>query len=321
MTDPADPARFDLGTPELDRLRATEFAHLDRDGHRYFDYTGAGLAGSGQLAAQCDLLARHTLGNPHSHNPTSTPSTQLIERARERVLEFFGATDHVCIFTANATAALKLVGESFPFAADRPYVLGADNHNSVNGIREYARGAGAPVAVAPLLRPSLRLDHEALGELLAAPPGGRPGLFALPAQSNFSGVQHPLGLVDFARERGWRVLLDTAAFAPTNALDLSEVAADFACISFYKMFGLPTGVGALLARRDALAELRRPWFAGGTISMASVAADAHRLTPGTRRLRGRHSQLRSHPRGGLRPGRHRARRPRHGPRAGRGRHR
>jgi molybdenum cofactor sulfurtransferase len=37
------------------------------------------------------------------------------------------------------------------------------------------------------------------------------------------------------------------------------------------------GVGCLLARREALAKLRRPWFAGGTIWVASVLADWHKL--------------------------------------------
>jgi selenocysteine lyase/cysteine desulfurase len=52
-------------------------------------------------------------------------------------------------------------------------------------------------------------------------------------------------------------------------------------LSFYKMFGYPTGVGALLARRSALQKLHRPWFAGGTISWASVLAESHTLSPGS----------------------------------------
>lgn len=52
-------------------------------------------------------------------------------------------------------------------------------------------------------------------------------------------------------------------------------------LSFYKMFGSPTGVGALLARQAALAKLRRPWFAGGTITVASVGADHHYLASGS----------------------------------------
>jgi selenocysteine lyase/cysteine desulfurase len=39
------------------------------------------------------------------------------------------------------------------------------------------------------------------------------------------------------------------------------------------MFGYPTGIGALIARREALAKLRRPWFAGGTITVASVQGE------------------------------------------------
>src|SRR5205807_1605049 len=75
------------------------------------------------------------------------------------------------------------------------------------------------------------------------------------------------------------VLLDAAAFVPAHALSLRAHPADFVAISFYKMFGYPTGVGALIARRDALAMLQRPWFAGGTVEYASVQLERHRLRP------------------------------------------
>jgi molybdenum cofactor sulfurtransferase len=76
------------------------------------------------------------------------------------------------------------------------------------------------------------------------------------------------------------VLLDAAAFVPTNRLDLSEVHPDFVSLSFYKMFGYPTGVGALIARKQALAKLTRPWFAGGTITVASIQGDTYFLHEG-----------------------------------------
>jgi selenocysteine lyase/cysteine desulfurase len=60
------------------------------------------------------------------------------------------------------------------------------------------------------------------------------------------------------------VLLDAAAFVPTNRLDLQVHSPDFVVMSFYKMFGYPTGVGCLLVRNETLATLRRPWFGGGT---------------------------------------------------------
>jgi len=50
------------------------------------------------------------------------------------------------VFTANATGALKLVGESFPFTEGSTFVYGVDSHNSVTGIREFAMQKGARVA-------------------------------------------------------------------------------------------------------------------------------------------------------------------------------
>jgi selenocysteine lyase/cysteine desulfurase len=73
------------------------------------------------------------------------------------------------------------------------------------------------------------------------------------------------------------VLLDAAAYLPASRLDLSQVHPDFVPVSWYKVFGYPTGVGCLVARREALARLRRPWFAGGTIAVASVLGDWHSL--------------------------------------------
>ena len=69
------------------------------------------------------------------------------------------------------------------------------------------------------------------------------------------------------------MLLDAAAFVPTNRLDLSRWHPDFVCLSFYKMFGYPTGIGALLMRRTMADRMQRPWFAGGTIQIASVQGD------------------------------------------------
>jgi selenocysteine lyase/cysteine desulfurase len=46
------------------------------------------------------------------------------------------------------------------------------------------------------------------------------------------------------------------------------------------MFGWPTGVGCLIARRNALAKLERPWFSGGTIVAAFVQREYYDFAPG-----------------------------------------
>jgi len=277
-------ARFPeyASTSACDELRARDYRRLDATGQVYLDYTGGGLYAESQLAAHQALLADQVLGNPHSGNPASLRATELVERTRRRVLEYFRASpdEYLAIFTPNATGALKLVGEAYPFQRDDRLLLTFDNHNSVNGIREFARGRGALVDYVPLVPPELRVDEGQLQAALRRRRGGGHNLFAFPAQSNFTGVQHPLAWIERAHSQGWDVLLDAAAFVPANRLDLSAVTPDFVSLSFYKMFGYPTGVGCLLARKAVLSRLRRPWYAGGTITFSSVQGEGHYLTPG-----------------------------------------
>jgi selenocysteine lyase/cysteine desulfurase len=264
-------------TSRIDEIRQSDYAILDQQGHIYLDYTGGGLYAASQLKAHQELLRTHVFGNPHSYNPTSAFSTEMVERARKFVLEFFNAPEdeYVCIFTQNASAALKIVGEAYPFGAGCRYLLTFDNHNSVNGIREYAHARGASVTYIPVVLPDLRIDQAQLFDELHRQENGCFNLLAYPAQSNFSGVQHPLEWIAQAQELGWDVLLDAAAFVPTNRLDLSRWKPDYVPLSFYKMFGYPTGVGALLARRSAMKKLSRSWFAGGTTTVASVRGNKY----------------------------------------------
>jgi selenocysteine lyase/cysteine desulfurase len=262
-------------TTLLDELRATEYARLDERGEVYLDYTGGSLYAASQLDEHLRMLRDTVYGNPHSVNPTSTAATVLVEEARAAVLRYFNApeSEYACIFTPNATGALRLVGEAYPFGPQDQFLATFDNHNSVNGIREFARAKGARTAYVPLEAPDLRVAEGLLDRYLddVAPDGHN--LFAYPAQSNFSGVKHPLEWIAAAQERGWNVIVDSAAFVPTSRLDLSVWKPDFVPISFYKMFGYPTGLGALLARRSALERLQRPWFSGGTVVAANIGGE------------------------------------------------
>jgi selenocysteine lyase/cysteine desulfurase len=276
-------------TALLDRLRATEYSYLDAGGHVYLDYAGAGLPAQAQLAAHAGWIGGGCFGNPHSENPASAASTKLIEQTRLAVLAHFNAppAEYAAIFTPNATGACRLVGEAYPFGPRTWLALTWDNHNSVNGIREFAASRGAATQYVPFGSPELRVDDDAIRQVLARPgPRGTPwgtavprrrGLLAYPAQSNFSGVQHPLAWIQTAHEHGYDVLLDAAAYVPSNRLDLSVVKPDFVAVSWYKVFGYPTGVGCLIARREALARLRRPWFAGGSVFIAGVQAGWHAM--------------------------------------------
>jgi selenocysteine lyase/cysteine desulfurase len=257
-------------------LRARELSRVDRARQTYLDWTGSALHPESLVRRHAQALHETVLGNPHSDSVASRASTSLIEQARAAVLRFLDAPpdEYDVCFSANASGAMRLVGEAYPFGRGSQFVLAADNHNSVNGIRTYARAAGAAVRLLALdAGLGLHNGLEALGaERVAAP-----SLVAFPAQSNFSGVRHPLALVERAHALGFDVLLDAAAFLPTSPLSLRDVQADFVALSLYKIAGYPAGIGALVARRESLAKLRRPSFSGGTVEAVSAWDDVYVL--------------------------------------------
>lgn len=266
--------------PALDvaNIRALDFTRLEATRCAYLDYAGASLYPESLVQADAARLTTTILGNPHSESAPSLASTRAIATAREMTLHLLDAdpNEYEVVFTANSSGAARVIAEAFPFEAESRLVLTADNHNSVNGLRIAASRMGAAVEYVGLDE-NLR-GHDPRLKLL--PVHGRRSLFAFPAQSNFSGVRHPLRWVRDAQQLGYFVLLDAAAYLPTAPLSLAKVPADFVMLSYYKMFGYPTGIGALVARRSALAVLRRGYFGGGTVQFVSVDTGLMRLKDG-----------------------------------------
>ena len=165
-------------TARLDWLRATEYSYLDVGGHVYLDYAGAAVPAQALLSAHAQRMRGRCFGNPHSESPASTASADLVERARRAVLAHFSAPpdEYAVIFTPNATGACRIVGEAYPFGPRTRLVLTYDNHNSVNGIREFARSRGAITQYVPFCSPGeLRVDDEAIRQALARPGPARGG--------------------------------------------------------------------------------------------------------------------------------------------------
>jgi selenocysteine lyase/cysteine desulfurase len=261
----------------IDPLRIVDFHRLDASGETYLDYAGACPYPESLVMDHLWQLRDSLHGNPHSDSPASLRSTAALTRARAAVLEFFNADPDTydVVFTANATAAMALVGAAYPFD---DFLYTADAHNSLLGIREYARERKASIRYLPLNN-QLRIPTTELLARLTLPVGEQ-RLLGFPAQCNFTGVQHPLEWIEHAHAHGWRVLVDAATFASTNTLDLSAHPADYVAVSWYKIFGYPTGIGSLIARHHALAALEQPSHAGGTTKAASVAADWYHLVAG-----------------------------------------
>jgi len=102
------------------------------------------------------------------------------------------------VFTAGATAGLKLVGEAVPWGPDSTCAYLSINHNSVLGVRQQAAAAGAAVAA---VTPE-QLQHEGPGLAAEVPScvssrspvcwdhGAACSVFIAPAECNMSGTRY-----------------------------------------------------------------------------------------------------------------------------------
>lgn len=279
----------------------------------YLDSTGAALYPQSLLDKFYKDLSSHVYGNPHSRNISSQQSTDVIEQVRNRILELFNTTPdhHSIIFTAGATSALKLVAESFLWKAssvggscnntcdDRScFCFLEDNHTSVVGMREIAVSRGAHICcvkseeIAVAQKDPCKMKHPrshkeaTLSNCDSDTPTSN--LFAFPAMCNFSGRKYPLEWISSIKngtfipcrqhccKAKWLVLLDAASFVSTSRLDLNSNTADFVPLSFYKMFGFPTGLGALVVKNTSACLLKKCYYGGGTV-LATVTTDKFHL--------------------------------------------
>mmetsp|Transcript_26209 Transcript_26209/g.60715 ORF Transcript_26209/g.60715 Transcript_26209/m.60715 type:complete len:541 (-) Transcript_26209:152-1774(-) len=244
-------------------------------GDVYLDYAASGLYTDAQIDAHASDLKENLYGNPHSLSSSATRSSISIQEARDEVLQFLSASpsEYEVVFTRSCTDSLRLVADMFPWASGSEYRYLLQNHNSVLGIRDVARDMNASVTVAWhedvdtwLDELAARPDQDATGSL---------SLFAYPAEENFAGQIFPLRWASQigSRKGGlrtWRVLLDAAKFTASHPLNLTEARADFVTLSFYKLFGYPTGVGALIIRQETAFELKKHYWGGGSVSLAGA---------------------------------------------------
>lgn len=192
----------------------------------------------------------------------SMRASDQYERSRARLALFIGErkAEHV-VFTRNATEAINLVahawGDRHVGAGDEILLTEMEHHSNIVPWQLLAQRKGARLVYAHI-GSNGQLDLDEMRELI----GPRTKLVAITHASNVLGTINPVAeIAGMARRVGAPVLLDAAQSAPHLAVDIEALGCDFLALSAHKMLG-PTGVGALWAREERLAEMD-PFLGGG----------------------------------------------------------
>ena len=134
---------------------------------------------------------------------------------------------------------MKLVAENFPWHSGSHFAYLDECHTSAVGLRHYAIKEKSECHVLS--------DNDFEDQISTSMSTSGPKLVVVPAMSNFCGKKYPIRRwIEVAHENNWHVLLDAAAFVATSPLNLSQMSPDFVALSFYKIFGYPTGVNHIV---------------------------------------------------------------------------
>ncbi|MFD0555562.1 cysteine desulfurase [Stackebrandtia endophytica] len=209
-----------------------------------------------EAAKEAYLAAAGVGGNASALHSGGRAARRIVEESRERIADRLGAAPSEVVFTSGATEGNNLAVKGLYWGRrdaepDRRRILvnPAEHHAVLDVIEWLARHEGARIEWLPVTVDG-RVEVEAVAEVLAT--GSEDiALMTLMWANNEVGAINPMAdIARLAADAG--VPLHTDAVQAVAHVPLSFAEPGFTALSLTgHKFGGPTGVGALLLRKDA----------------------------------------------------------------------
>ncbi|MCI0504138.1 cysteine desulfurase [Candidatus Micrarchaeota archaeon] len=205
----------------------------------------------------CAGRSSHRLGREASN---------AVESARERVAAFVSAKADELVWTRNTTEALNIVAYGLDYTKRKKVVTSGLEHHAVllPWMDLHERG----IARLELVKSdaSGHADEDAWADAIDR----ETALVVTNSGNNTSGVsQCTKNLARIAHDNGALVCIDGAQGVPHRKADFRRENFDFLCFSAHKMLG-PTGIGALVMKKERMAGLQPLIRGGGTVKTVSL---------------------------------------------------
>jgi len=213
------------------------------------------------IDALVDYYSRYNSNVHRSVHTLGEEATEAYESSRERVARFVGAAPRGLVFVRGTTEASNLVrfawGEKFVKPGDTLVTTMMEHHSNIVPWQLLAKAKGAKLRFVGLL-PGGVLDLAQLEDALRE----SPRMIAVTHCSNVLGTINDVAKVcSMAKKAGATTFVDGAQAVPHMPVDVQAIGCDFYAFSGHKMLG-PTGIGALVGRRELLSEME-PFQGGG----------------------------------------------------------
>ena len=249
---------------DVERLRA-DFPILKRKVHGkrlvYLDNAATTQKPQSVIDALVDYYSRYNSNVHRSVHTLGEEATAAYEASRGKAAKFVGAPTKELVFVRGTTEATNLVrfawGEKNVKRGDLLVTTMMEHHSNIVPWQLLAKSKGANLKFVGLNRDGT-LDMGQFEELLKE----SPRLVAVTHCSNVLGTINDVGAIcSKARAAGATTVVDGAQSVPHLPVDIGAIGCDFYAYSGHKMLG-PTGIGALVGRKELLEEMD-PFQAGG----------------------------------------------------------
>ena len=207
-------------------------------------------------------------GNASSAHRFGRRQAAAVSEARDQVAALVGGAPGGVVFTAGATEAnnLALAGvapASHGFQSDTTpmLVVSAVEHASVSRTAEALAATGRRKCRTVPVTPGGFVDVDALADLLTDT--GHPVLVSVMAANSETGVLNPIDeIAQIIHQAEALFHCDATQMVGRLPFDMTALGCDLISLSGHKICG-PTGVGALVGTREALAALHPTLWGGG----------------------------------------------------------
>jgi cysteine desulfurase/selenocysteine lyase len=239
------------------------------------------------IEAELDYYENYGACASRSSHRLGRQTTQKIDEVREKIARFVGNDSEGIVWTKNATEALNLVISGLDYRAKNKVITTNMEHHAV---------------LLPLMRlrdeGKIRLqiidnskESTQLVEKVEQKIDKETALVVINSANNTTGARTKIDEIGkISHEFGAKLAVDGAQSVPHFKTDMKRENIDFLAFSAHKMLG-PTGIGALVCKKDELLKLRPLIVGGGNVKTVSTeqiewSADQSRFEAGIQNYSG-----------------------------------
>lgn len=187
---------------------------------------------------------------------------------------FCGTSEQELIITRNATEAMNILIQGYPFCADDEVITGSQEYDSVTETLEMMQRRSR-LRLTRVQLPLHPQDDDEIVTLYQRAITSRTRVIVLTHMLHRTGQILPVAkIAQMARAHGVDVFIDAAhSFAQVD-YRIADLHSDFLAANLHKWLGAPLGVGLLYVRKERVADLA-PLFGDTTYPDDDIRKLAH----------------------------------------------